>query len=53
MLKRKKKLALTKTELKSHRDSKACFICGRKILKKFAKDKNYQEVRDHCYYTAI
>ena len=51
--KKKKKLALTKTELKSHRYSKACYICGRKIHKKFAKDKNYQKVRDHCYYTAI
>ena len=28
------------------------YICGRKILKKFARDKNYQKVRDHCHYTA-
>ena len=36
----KKKISqLTKEELKSHQDSKVCYICGKRILKKFAKDK--------------
>ena len=26
------------------------FICWRKLLKKFAKDKNYRKVKDHCHY---
>ena len=44
-------LPLTKEELKSHEDAKLCYICGKRILKKFAKDKNYRKVRDHCHYT--
>ena len=47
----KKILPLTKEELKSHEDAKLCYICGKKILKKFVKDKNYQKVRDQCHYT--
>ena len=42
---------LTKEELKSHRDEKVCYICGKRFLKTFAKDKNYQKVRDHCHFT--
>ena len=30
-----------------HHDATAFYICG----KKFAKDKNYWKVRDHCHYT--
>ena len=44
-------LPLTKEELKSHQDAKVCHICRKNFLKKFAKDKNYQKVRDHCHYT--
>ena len=46
-------LPLTKEELKSYQDAKVCYICGKRILKKFAKnkDKNYRKVRDHCHYT--
>ena len=47
-------LPLTKKELKSirsHQDAKVCFICGKRFLKKFADDKNYRKVRDHCHYT--
>ena len=50
--KKKKMLPLTKEELKSHQDAKVCYICGKRILKKFAKDKNYRKVRDHCHYTS-
>ena len=48
--KKKKKLPLTKEELKSHQDAKVYYICGKLILKKFAKDKNYRIFRDHCHY---
>ena len=43
-------LPLTKEELKSHQDAKLCYICGKRILQKFAKNKNYRKVRDHCHY---
>ena len=42
---------LTKEEIKSHKDAKICYICGKKILKKVSKCINYQNSRDHCYYT--
>ena len=48
---KKKMLPRTKEELKSHQDAKVCYICGKRILKKFAKYKNYQKVGDHCHYT--
>ena len=44
-------LTLTTEELKSHQDAKVCCICGKRILKKFAKDKNYRKVRNQCRYT--
>ena len=25
-------------------------ICEKRVLKMFAKDKNYRKVRDHCHY---
>ena len=42
-------LSLRKEELKSYQH--LCSICRWKILKKFAKNKNYQKVTDHCHYT--
>ena len=46
-----KLLLLTKKiELKSYQEAKVCYICEKGILEKFAKDKNYQKVRDHCNY---
>ena len=46
-----KLLLLTKKiELKSYHEAKVCYICEKGILEKFAKDKNYQKVRDHCNY---
>ena len=47
---KRKMLLLTKEELKSHQDAKACHICRKRILKKFANDKNYNKVRDHCHF---
>ena len=40
-----KTVPLTKEELKSHQDAKVCYICGKRILKEFAKDKHYRKVR--------
>ena len=28
-----------------------CYICGKRLPKKFTNDKNYGEVRDHCHFT--
>ena len=44
-------LPSTKEELKSHQDENVCYICGKRVLKKFAKDKNHRKVREHCHYT--
>ena len=42
---------LTKKELQSHQHATECHICGKRFLKKFANDKNYRKIRDHCYFT--
>ena len=44
-------LALTKKELKLCQDATTSYICGKISLEKFDKDKNYQKIRDHCYFT--
>ena len=49
---KKNMLPLTEEELKSHQDAKACHICGKRILNKFANDKNYQKVKDNCHFTS-
>ena len=48
---KKRMLALTKEEIKSHKDAKVCHICGKRFPKELANDKNYWKVRDHCHYT--
>ena len=45
-----KMLPLTKEKLKSHQYAKAYYVCGKRFLKKFAKDKNYRKIRDHCHF---
>ena len=47
----KKKLPLTKEELKSRQDAKVCYICGKRILEKLSKSINYRKVRNQCIYT--
>ena len=44
-------LPLIKEELKSNQDAKVCYICGKRLLKKFVKDKNDRKVTHHCHYT--
>ena len=46
---KRKTLPLIK-KIKSHQDAKEYYICGKRILKKFANN-NYWQVRDHCHYT--
>ena len=43
--------ALTKTELRLHQDATACYICGKRFSKKFAKVTNYRRARDHYHFT--
>ena len=40
-----------KKELKRHRDPTACYICGKRFPKKFAKNKNYQKGRNRFHFT--
>ena len=47
----KKPLTLTKKS-KLHQGVTACYICGKRLLKMFAKNKNYQNVREHCHFTS-
>ena len=37
--------------LKLHQETTACFICGKRFLKKFVKNKGYWKARDHCHFT--
>ena len=48
---KKEMLPLTKKELKLHQDAAEFYICGKIFLKKFANDKNYRKIRDHCHFT--
>ena len=48
---KEKILLLTKEEIKSYQDAKICYICGKRILKKFPNHKNYRKVRDRCHFT--
>ena len=51
--KKKKLLQLTKEELKSHQNTKVCYFCGKRILKRLSKSLNYWKVRDHCHYIGL
>ena len=42
--------SLAKKELNLHQDVTECYIYGKRFLKIFANDKNYQKVRDHCHF---
>ena len=48
---KKKMLRLTKTKVKSRQYTIVCYICGKRFPKKFAKGKNYGNVRDQCRFT--
>ena len=38
---KKKMLPLIKEELKLHQDVRNCYICGKRILQKLAKNRNH------------
>ena len=47
---KKKMLLLTKEALKSYQEAKACYICGKRFLKKLSKSINDRKVRDPHHY---
>ena len=46
----KKNVIINKEELKLHQDVTICYICGKRFSRKFAKDKIYRKVIDHCRF---
>ena len=48
----KKTLPLTKKRLKLRQNATSCYIYGKRFSKNFARNKNYQKVRDHCNFTS-
>ena len=43
LFEKKKNLLLTKEELKSYQQAEVCYICGKGILERFAKDRSYRK----------
>ena len=50
-VKKKKMKLLTNEQQKSDENLKICYTCKEKFKDKHAKDKTYQNVLNHCYYT--
>ena len=50
-LEKKKMILLTNEEQESRLKSKICYICKRKFLEKFTRDKLQDKVRGHCHFT--
>ena len=48
--KKKKMKLLTKEQQKSYENAKICYIYEEKFEDKYANDKKYYQVRDHCHY---
>ena len=42
---------LTDERKESHENAKICYICRENFEDKYAKDKKYCKVRNHCCYT--
>ena len=49
--KKKKMKLLTKEQQESYENAKTCYICKEKFENKYAKNKKYRKVKDHCHYT--
>ena len=47
-----KNATIIEEDLKLNQDVTACYVCGKRFSKKFAKDKFYQEVRNHFHFAA-
>ena len=43
-------MLLTNKQEESHENTKICCICKEKLEDKYARDKKYCKVRDHCHY---
>ena len=48
---KKKMNPLRNKQKKSHKKTNICCIWGKKFQYKYANDKKYLKVRDHCYCT--
>ena len=48
---KKKKFTVNKKRIKITSRRKSMLFCEKRILKKFATNKNYRKVSDHCHYT--
>ena len=42
---------LTHKQKESYENAKFCYICRENFEEKYAKDKKYCKVRDHCHHT--
>ena len=42
---------LANEQHESHENAKICYICKERFKDKYARDKKYCKVRDHCHYT--
>ena len=49
--KKKKMKLLTKEQQESYENAKTCYICKKKFENRYAKNKKYRKVKDHCHYT--
>ena len=47
----KNMIPMTKEPRELHEKSKICYVCKRKFVQKYTKNRNYCKSRNHCYYT--
>ena len=47
-----KNVTVNKRKTKITSRCKSMLICGKRLLQKFAFDKTYWKIRDHCHYTS-
>ena len=51
-LKQQRIKSLTNVSQELYENAKICYICKEMLEDKYAKDKNYCKIRDHCHYTS-
>ena len=49
--KKKKTKLLRNKQQESYENAKFCYICIKKLEQKYAQNKTYCKIRDHCHYT--
>ena len=47
---KRKNVTINKEEIKPYQDAKICYTFGKRILNKFANNKNYRKVKDNCHF---